>query len=406
MPPPPPAPDEGGAARWLVLALLSAALLMGMSPWFSGTAVAGDLQLRWSLDAAQAARLTSLVQWGFVAGTGLIALLNLADTVPSRFLFAASALVVAVTNQGLLGADSFREGLVLRFLTGMAMAGVYPPAMKMISTWFGKRRGLAVGALVGALAIGKALPWLLKLAGGDGATGPGEAALRTARVLTSTSAAAAVAGILVLVFYRTGPLPFAARPFSWRRILEVARHRQTVLATGGYMGHMWELYAAWATVPVFLAAVVERPEPWAFAMIAAGGVGSLVAGRWADAWGRIGVANGSMWISGSCALLMGWTPGLTQWVPLTLAMIWGLTVVSDSAQFSALVTEVAPRHAVGTALTLQTMVGFSVAAFTVDLTPRLVEAWGWSVAYTVLALGPLAGIASMRALRRTMARAG
>lgn len=386
------APDS--PAAWRALAVVSAALLLAMSPWFAATSLGEPLAVRWTLAPLQVARLTSAVQWGFVAGTGLLALSTLADLVPAHRLFAACALLAAGANAALLAVDGYGSALLLRGLTGACMAGIYPPAMKMMATWFRSGRGLAIGMVVAALTVGKALPYLLK-AGGAGSV-PG--------VVLSTSAGCGAAAVLVLALYRTGPVSFPVRPFSWGRVGELVRHRETALATGGYVGHMWELYAVWATVPAFLATVTPRADLWGFVVIALGGVGAVWAGRWADAAGRIPVAGGSLALSGVCALVIAWTAGLPAWIPVGMALVWGLSVVADSAQFSALVTEVAPAHAVGTALTLQTMAGFAVTGVSVELTSVLARASGWTTAYPVLALGPAFGLACMGALARRRRR--
>lgn len=387
-PGPTPLPSEDGAARWWILALLSLALLLGMCAWFAATAVAPQLAERWSLTPERVTLLTTLVQWGFVAGTATAALLNLADIVPSRVFFAGCALLAATANLSLLVVPGSAPAGVARFLTGFFLAGVYPPAMKMISTWFRSARGLAIGTVVGALTVGKALPYLLK--------GMGEAPL--VAVVGGTSVAGVVAACLVLGLYREGPYRFASRPFAWSRVGELLRHRPTMLATGGYLGHMWELYAAWTLWSAFNAEVFTRPDLWTFAMIAVGAVGCVQAGRVADRVGRVRVANGAMWVSGACCLTAGWTLGLPAWVTGAVGLVWGLTIVADSAQFSALVTEVAPSHAVGTALTLQTMLGFALTGVSIELASRVHLHFGWTAAFSLLALGPLAGIASMRRL--------
>ncbi len=383
--PPPP------RLRWSVLALLSLAVLLGMSVWFAATAVSPQLAVRWGLGPSRTTLLTTLVQWGFVAGTATAALLNLADLVPSRFFFAGSALLAAGANAALLSATEFSSAAVLRFATGFFLAGVYPPAMKMCATWFRSSRGLAIGTVVGALTVGKALPYLLKSFG--------EAPVGS--VVIGTSVAAAAGAGLVLLLYRDGPFPFPSRPFAWARVGEVFRDRPTMLATGGYLGHMWELYAAWTLWSVFNADVHGNGDLWTFSMIAIGAVGCVWAGHAADRVGRVRVANGAMAISGGCCLVAGWTVALPPWIPGLIGVVWGLTIVSDSAQFSALVTEVAPSHAVGTALTLQTMLGFALTGVSIEWSSRLAAMAGWPAAFSLLALGPVAGMVSMRALARS-----
>ncbi len=397
------APDEAASAhpaRWRMLGLLAVAELLGMSLWFAASAVSGQYRGLWSLSASEAAWLTTIVQLGFVAGTATSALLNLADVVPARRLFALSAASGAVANLLLLFADSLPAALVLRFLTGACLAGVYPPAMKMIATWFRARRGLAVGTIVGALTVGKALPYLINAIPGAG--------IRP--VVLSASAAAALAAAIVWLGYRDGPFPFASRPFSWGLVGDVVRQREWRLATGGYLGHMFELYSAWTWLPVFIAASIAVRDPSAgaageqsasavaFAALAIGGVGCVWGGIAADRRGREWLVTVAMAISGLCALGIGLTFGTSLWLLVPVALLWGFFIVADSAQFSVLVTESVPPHAVGTALTLQTSIGFLLTALTIQLVPPLVQLVGWPWAFPMLALGPAAGIWSIRRL--------
>jgi MFS family permease len=394
--PPPPHPH-----RWRILSLLAVAELLGMSLWFTASAVAPQLRELWRLDAQQAAWLTTTVQLGFVAGTAVAALLNLADVVPARPYFAVSALCAAAANALLLAAPGYAPALALRFATGFFLAGVYPPAMKMIATWFQAGRGLAIGTVVGALTLGKATPYLVHALEGAGVR----------PVVLAASAGAVAAALLVAWGYRDGPYPFARRPFSWRLVGAVARDRPTRLAIGGYLGHMWELYAMWTYVAVFFLDVLTRrgSSPGAasrgsglvgFAVIGVGAAGCVLAGRWADRLGRARVTIWAMAVSGGCALLIGWLEAAPLAVVVAVALVWGFSVVADSAQFSAIVTEVAPPHAVGTALTLQTSLGFLLTTVTISAVPHLRDRFGWPLAFGMLALGPAIGILAMRRLRR------
>jgi MFS family permease len=381
-----------------MLALLAAAELLGMSLWFAASAVSPLLAARWSLSAGEAGWLTTIVQAGFVCGTALAALLNLADVVASRALFAASALLGAGANAALLAAPGYRSALACRFATGLFLAGVYPPAMKMISTWFRARRGLAIGTVVGALTVGKATPYLIHALPGTG----------VAPVVLAASAGAVLAALLVAAGYREGPHPFPPRPFSWRLVAEVARERRFRLATGGYLGHMFELYSFWTWIPAFLAASAAargRGSPAgvslaAFGTIAVGGLGCVWGGLVADRTGRERLVTLALAASGSCALAIGALFGAPLPAVAALAWIWGFFVIADSAQFSALVTESVPPHAVGTALTVQTSTGFLLTMVSIQLVPPLAAALGWRWAFPVLALGPVCGIAAIRRLAR------
>ena len=377
--------------RGRVLALLAVAELLGMSAWFSASALGPQLRAAWALDPAQVGWLTTAVQLGFVAGTAAAALLNLADIVPLRVYFAAAALAAAASNAALLLAGSFAPALVTRFAVGFFLAGVYPPAMKMIATWYRDGRGFAIGTIVGALTVGKATPYLVHELEHAG----------IAPVVLAASAASALAGLLVLAAYRDGPYAFERRPFAWDLVGVVWRERPVRLAIGGYLGHMWELYAMWAWVAAFFAAgaglAVRGADLAAFGAIAVGGAGCVLGGLAADRVGRERLTIWSMAVSGSCAAVIGLSAASP---PLAIAvgLIWGFAVVADSAQFSALVTELAPAHAVGTALTLQTSLGFLLTMASIQLVPHLVGAVGWRWAFVALAAGPAVGIGAMRRL--------
>jgi MFS family permease len=391
--------------RWPMLGVLSLAVLLAFGLWFSATAATAQLSALWGLSAPAAAWLTTTVQLGFVAGTALAAVLNLADLLPLRRYFAVCALLAALANGALAAAPSYPAALASRFCTGFFLAGVYPPAMKMVATWFLRARGLAIGTLVGALTVGKAAPYLLSAFEGAGHG-----------VVTLTASGGAVLGaVLVATLYHDGPFPFERRPFSWGLVGTVVRHRPTRLAIGGYLGHMWELYAGWVAFGAFFLFYFERrgladgelaaaASLAAFAAIAMGGPGSVLAGAWADRWGRENVAAGAMCLSGLCALTLGWLVDAPAALVVGVALIWGFSIVADSAQFSAVVTDVAPKHAVGTALTVQTSLGFALTAFSIWLTVELAGRIGWGPAFSLLAVGPALGIHAMLRLKAARAR--
>lgn len=399
--------DDDAPDRWRMLIALALAELLGMSLWFAASAVSSQYQALWALSASETAWLTTAVQLGFVLGTACSALLNLADIVPARRLFAISAIAAAAANALVLTAPSLAPALGWRLLTGVFLAGVYPPAMKMIATWFRARRGFAVGTIVGALTVGKALPYLVKAL-------PGAS---IANVTLAASVGALLASLLVWRVYSDGPYAFPPRPFSWRLVGDVMGERRWRLAMGGYLGHMWELYAAWTWLPVFVTASIAATgdaagragttaSVLAFAALAVGGVGCLWGGLVADRRGRAWLVNVSMAISGVCALLIGLTFGRSLWLLAPVALVWGFFVIADSAQFSVMITESVPLHAVGTALTLQTSIGFLLTAGVIQLVPVLVQLVGWPWAFTMLAAGPVAGIASIRQLARLNAARG
>ncbi len=383
------------AGRWRQLALLATAELLGMSVWFAASAVKPALTATFSLSAAQGGWLTSTVQLGFVVGTLLAALFNLADVIPSRRFFVASAVLAALANAALLGATSFGLLLLTRVLTGVALAGVYPPAMKMAATWFIRGRGLAIGMIVGALTAGKAIPYLLE--------GLGEIPFHTAVLLPS--AGALVAALIVAAGYHDGPHKFQTQRFSWGLIGAVVSEPNVRRATLGYLGHMWELYAFWAWMPAFLAAAAAHREhqgsigAWPFLIVAIGAIGAVAGGLAADRVGRVRVVRWSLLVSGACCVASPWLFSAPAAVLHLVMLTWGAAVVADSAQFSALVTEHAPKHAVGTALTLQTSLGFLLSIVTIQLVPVLAERAGWQWAMIVLVLGPIAGLAGVRRLR-------
>jgi MFS family permease len=387
--------------RWRVLVLLALAELLGMSLWFAASAVSTQLGARWQLSASSLGWLTAIVQLGFVVGTAVSALLNLADIVPARLLFSGSAILGAAANTALLAMPSFRGVLACRLLTGFALAGVYPPAMKMISTWFRGRRGLAVGTVVGALTVGKAGPYLIHAFPGMGVVS----------VVFSASVAATLAAALVFFLYQDGPYPFPPRAFSWALVATVVRERRWRLATGGYLGHMFELYSVWTWIPTFVAmstaaagmraaARDSLSALVAFCAIAIGGIGCVWGGMVADRRGREWLVTVAMAASGTCALLVGFTFGHSLWLLVPVALVWGFFVIADSAQFSVLVTESVPPHAVGTALTVQTSVGFLLTMVSIQLVPPVAAAVGWRWAFVMLALGPALGIAAIRRLRQ------
>jgi len=385
-----------------VLAVLAASELCGMAPWFSASAVAPALSRVWRLDTAGAAWLTISVQLGFVAGALVSALLTLSDRWSARRLVAGCAWLAGLATLGVAFAPGPGAGIALRMLTGAALAGVYPPGMKIVAGWYREGRGLAIGVLVGALTLGSALPHLVRWAVPAEYWRP---------VLDIAAAAALLGGLLVLLVPHDGPFATPAPPFTWRAAPSILADRAVSLANLGYLGHMWELYAMWTWLAAFVAASeVARtggdstgsgaPAFITFAVVGSGALGCWLGGKYADRWGRTLITSVAMTVSGACALAVGLVFGRPLAVLVPLLLVWGVTVVADSAQFSAAVSELAPPELVGTALTLQTSLGFLLTCLTIYLLPWVAARMGWRWSMSLLALGPACGVWAMLMLRR------
>lgn len=392
-----PGPREESADRWRALALLAVTLVLSMSTWFSASAAIPQLREAWALSPSAAAWLTIAVQIGFVSGALVSSLLNLSDIVSPRHAILGGAIGAATANGLLQVAGGPAVGIPLRFATGFFLAGVYPPAFKLMSTWFRAGRGLALGVLAAAIVVGNGMPHLVNGLGG----------LDWRVVIYATTALTLMGGLITEFAIKQGPFPFPTATFDPGQAGQAFANRGVRLATLGYVGHMWELFAMYAWFSVFFVdelavrgiSAGSAAAYATFAIFVAGGLGCWVGGLLADHWTRIRTTILMMAISGSCAVLIGLLFGSSPWLVLLVGLVWGFTVVADSAQFSTMVTELADQSYVGTALTLQLAAGFTITVATIWLIPFLEAALSWRWAFAFLAPGPILGILVMLRLK-------
>jgi MFS family permease len=383
------------------LLLICAVEVLAMGLWFSASSVVPQLSDEWHLSDAGATWLTTSVQLGFVAGALTSAILNLPDRMPLTRLIGASALLAAAANAAVaVLAHGLALAIPLRFLTGVALAGVYPPGIKLMATWFRTGRGFAVGALVGALALGSGTPHLVNAL----------PALDWQAVLSVASVLAVVGAGLAVATLHEGPYAVAVAPFAPGYVRRLFGDRAQRLVCFGYFGHMWELYAMWTWVPAYAAASFTAAgdgdpsrtsvELAAFAAVGVAGLaGCILGGLVADARGRAAVTIWAMGVSGTCCVLAAAVYGLAPAVVVILMLVWGMAVVADSAQFSTALTEVADPEYVGTAVTAQTAIGFAITVVSIRLLPGVRDAVGWRYAFLFLAVGPALGIVAMARVR-------
>ncbi|MDJ0895432.1 MAG: MFS transporter [Alphaproteobacteria bacterium] len=390
------------SGKWPSLAVLSLCQVAALGLWFSASAVLPSLVESHALSDLQQSLYTSSVQAGFVFGTLISAVLGLADRLNPKLFFAASTVLGATANAAILVLEptSFLVALC-RFITGMSMAGVYPVGMKMAATWAAGDMGLVVGVLVGALTLGSASPHLFNAFGG----------IDWQFTVAAASLSALAAAVLIWAM-ALGPNLVPPRPFDPKSALWIWKLRPLRFATLGYLGHMWELYAMWAWLGVFLHASFAFSmagagdgvaATWAkmltFATIGVGALGCVAGGLLADRVGRTALTMGAMAISGLCCLVVGFLFQASPWLLGLVCLVWGLTVVADSAQFSASVAELSNRYLIGTMLTVQTSLGFLLTLITIHLMPLAVDVLGWTYAFAPLALGPFFGVWAMARLR-------
>lgn len=387
--------DFSGKAK--ALALIALAQILALSVWFAGAAALPALLNAAELASWHQAALTSAVQIGFVVGALTSALYGLPDRFDPRRVFTLGSVMAALANliALVLPPDSLAL-IATRALAGASLALVYPVGMKLAASWARGDAGLLVGLLVGALTLGSALPFAFNAAGlGLGWQTP----------FLISALAALSAGMLILLA-KPGPGLKPAPPLDPSAALMAVRDPALRLANLGYLGHMWELYAMWAWIGPFLHAhgalrgwTGTLADQIAFSVVAVGALACLAAGWLADRWGRTATTIAAMSVSGLCAVLSGLAFGAPAWILLPLLWIWGMSVIADSAQFSAAIAELAPPERTGTLLTLQTAMGFALTAVLVQILPLWIGFAGWVWGFAPLAIGPALGVWAMAALR-------
>jgi len=391
--------QDAADGRGRVLAVISIATILALSIWFSTNAIGPALEREKGFSTSDLSWLTIAVQLGFVVGTLISAFLNLPDRIPARVLFAVATGVGALLNLGVVPLDGFGLVFLVRFGTGVALAGVYPTAMKIVSGWFQSGRGAALGAMIAALTIGSGSPHLLRSVFVD----------NWEITVYGSSLLAAAGGLLVLAFGADGPFDVRGARFNPKTMFDVFTDRGQRLTLLGYLGHMWELYAMWAWIGAYLAAVygartilggsIAFSSALAFTVFLAGAAGSVLGGLAADRYGRTLVTSVAMVLSGGSALFIGFLPMEWGLVIGVVALVWGASVIADSAQFSTAITELSEPQYRGTTLTFQTGLGFALTVFTIWLVPELEDTFGWGIAWAVLAIGPALGTVAMLRLR-------
>lgn len=380
------------------LGLVSLAVLLASSTWFSGTAATPVLRRIWNLTEVQCSWLTVSVQLGFIIGTFLYAVLNLSDIFNTRKVFFVSAVLGAGWNAAFaLLSQDFSLALVFRFLTGVTLAGVYPVGMKIIAQWFRSKLGWRLGIMVGALTMGTAFPYLIMALGAD---------LDWRWLMLVASGLSLTGGAIVLSGLSDGPFLSRSAPFNPRMVFEIFHHRRFRLQAFGYFGHMWELYAFWSLVATFLAArFATSSSAWqsmtpllSFIVIGVGTVGCILGGWISRSKGERKVALMSLLLSGTLCLTSWLLFELPPFILAITVLIWGLVVISDSPQFSALAARYCPPEYTGTALTIQNGIGFGITVISIQLTAWIAQSFGWRWAFVFLAIGPVLGIFSTHKL--------
>ena len=392
--------DPAKTSPWFALSIISICLVGAMSTWFSGTVILPELTLRSGLGESEMVWLTNAVQLGFVIGAIVLAFFNLSDSMPLILLIAFSCTLAAIANLLLIWTDTPLSIIAVRLLTGVALSGVYPSVVKLIATWFQKSRGVAMGVIIGALTLGSAAPHFFRAMTPD---------TDWLIVIWVSSLMTFLAGMILVFFVSEGPFYFARTRFKPSQIIQVLNNKPLALVNIGYLGHMWELYAMWAWILTFAHFLLNdfdwvpfgAPEYFSFFIVSIGAIGCVIAGYLSDIYGRCYITAALMLVSGSCAFSIGFLVNTSPFLVGLIALLWGLTIIADSGQFSAAVTELSEPNLVGTALTVQMAIGFGITMITIWLVPVFAQLFGsFQWMFLLLAPGPFIGAIAMLLLRR------
>jgi len=392
-------PQLEHSKKWRALILLSLTLIFSMSTMFSASAIIPQLRGKWDFSPLTSSLIMIAIQIGFVIGALFTSIINFPDIISPRFVILVGAIGSACANTLIITAGNISTTIALRLITGFFLAGVYPPTFKLLATWFQKDRAGALGILVAALVVGNGMPHLINGLGG----------LNWQLVIYATSILTLLGGFIAVFLVKEGPFPFPTAVFDPSQIRQIFTNRDVSLASLGYIGHMWELFAMFTWYAIFLSDALasngvtsgSTAALLTFTIFVAGAAGSWCGGILADRWGKIKTTILFLAISGMCTMIIGFLYDSPPWVIVIAGMVWGFSVVGDSAQFSTIVTERADQSYVGTALTMQLAAGFSITVVTIWLIP-LVQTWiGWQWAFIILAPGPILGIISMLRLLKS-----